>query len=390
MDKADTPRLGLAEILNREPPIKELVSSFLTTKDGYYRNHSIIPQINGARHFITVDGEVEAPFSISVSQLRNEFPQHEVVCALQCAGNRRHTMRTKLKEVHGVDWADGAIMNCKWKGPRLRDVLMRAQLKDKNPEQSLLNVAFACFQAPCEDDDYYGVSIELWRAMKMSEEVILALDVRILCPSLFITWSINNRQMNDETLPPEYGFPVRVVVPGVAGARWVKWLDRITVQADESPNFYQQHDYKVLPPEASTWELAEDYWKTVPSIQEMPVNSVVACPDDGDTIKLSSDGCIEVKGFAVPAGSQGPIVRVEVSTDGGESWVDAELQDDKPQSKWSWTLWKVRAKAEKGQGKTIYCRATDGGGNTQPEFSQWNIRGVVYNGYGASWNVNIV
>lgn len=196
--------------------------------------------------------------------------------------------------------------------------------------------------------------------------------------------------MNDETLLPEYGFPVRVVVPGVAGARWVKWLDRITVQTEESPNFYQQHDYRVLPPEANTWEVAEKYWSTVPSIQEMPVNSVIACPDDGDTVKLSSDGCIEVKGYAVPTGSQGPVVRVEVSTDGGKSWADAEIQDDKPQSKWSWTLWKVRAKADKGQDKTIYCRATDAGGNTQPEFSQWNIRGVMYNGYGASWNVNVI
>ncbi|KAF3479661.1 sulfite oxidase [Arthroderma uncinatum] len=345
----------LTEILNREPPIKELVSSFITTKGAYNRNHSVIPQINGARHFITIDGEVDAPFAISVSQLRNEFPQHEV-----------------LKEVHGVDWADGAMMNCKWKGPRLRDILTRAQLKDKNPEESMLNVAFACFQAPCQDDDYYGVSIELWRAMQMDQEVILALE------------------MNDKPLLPEYGFPVRVVVPGVAGARWVKWLDRITVQAEESPNFYQQHDYRVLPVEASTWEIAEKYWSTVPSIQAMPVNSVVAVPDDGDTVKLSSDGCLEVKGYAVPAGSQGPVVRVEVSTDGGKTWVDAEIQDNKPQSKWSWTLWKVQVKAERGEDMTIYSRATDGGGNTQPEFSQWNIRGVVYNGYGASWNVNIV
>ncbi|EZF32671.1 Sulfite oxidase, molybdopterin-binding component [Trichophyton interdigitale] len=373
MDKSSqSSPLGLTEIINREPPVKELVSSFLTTKGAYHRNHSVIPQLDGTRHFITVDGEVDKPFTLSVSQLRNDFEQHEVVCAMQCAGNRRHTMRTKLKEVHGVDWTDGAVMNCKWKGPRLRDVLMKAQLKDKDPENSLLHVAFACFQAPCEDDDYYGVSIELWRAMKMSEEVILALD------------------MNDETLLPEYGFPVRVVVPGVAGARWVKWLDRITVQADESPNFYQQHDYKVLPPEATTWEIAERYWSTVPSIQEMPVNSVVACPDDGETVKLGSDGCIEVKGYAVPTGSQGPVVRVEVSTDGGERWVDAELQDDKPQSKWTWALWKARVKAEKGDDKTIYSRATDAAGNTQPEFSQWNIRGVTYNGYGASWNVNIV
>lgn len=128
---------------------------------------------------MTVDGEGIQPLKLSVDQLRNDFPQHEVVCALQCAGNRRHTMRTQLKEVAGIDWFDGAVMNCRWKGPRLRDVLLRAGVKP-GEKYSEIHVAFACHQMQCQDDEYYGGSIELWRAMAEDREVILGLEVCLL------------------------------------------------------------------------------------------------------------------------------------------------------------------------------------------------------------------
>lgn len=139
---------------------------------------------------MTVDGTVKTPLKLKVTDLRNNFPQHEVVCTLQCAGNRRHTMRTELKEVQGLDWGDGAIMNCRWRGPRLRDVLLRAgvvtqgvepkqNLSSKGKPQRTMHVAFACYQTPCQEDDWYGGSIELGRAMSEDAEVILALDVSV-------------------------------------------------------------------------------------------------------------------------------------------------------------------------------------------------------------------
>ncbi|KAI5295006.1 hypothetical protein KEM52_002623 [Ascosphaera acerosa] len=221
---------------------------------------------------------------------------------------------------------------------------------------------------------YYGGSIDLRRAMAAENEVILALE------------------MNGAQLTPEHGFPVRVVVPGIAGARWVKWLDRITVQAMESPNFYQQHDYKVLPPEVSTWEAAEPYWPLVPAFQAMPVNSIIGMPSSGSVARVSADGVLTVRGVAVPEGDHGPVARVEVSLDDGQTWTDASLHHADETKKWAWVLWsaEVAVPAEaRGTKIDILSRATDRGGNTQPRASPWNIRGIGYNGYGEANGVQL-
>jgi sulfite oxidase len=86
-------------------------------------------------------------------------------------------MRTLLKEVDGIDWCDGAVMNARWRGPRLRDVLNRAGVALTEQEKESAHVAFACFQTECQDDGWYGGSIEFERSMSIEGEVILALDV---------------------------------------------------------------------------------------------------------------------------------------------------------------------------------------------------------------------
>lgn len=150
-------------------------ASFITNKDVYDRNHGPIPQIAADSHILRVDGMVAKVLELTVAQLRDDFRHHEVLCALQCAGNRRHTMRTLLKEVDGIDWGDGAVMNCIWKGPRLRDILLRAGVDQSDLDHS--HVAFACFQTKCQDDEWYGGSISLQRAMKLDADVLVALEV---------------------------------------------------------------------------------------------------------------------------------------------------------------------------------------------------------------------
>jgi sulfite oxidase len=132
-------------------------------------------------------------------------------------------MRTKLKEVSGIDWFDGAVMNCSWTGPLLRDILEKASLKISKEQFATAHVAFACFQTPTQEDEWYGASVPLSRVMDPDSGIILALE------------------MNGKPLSPNHGAPVRVITPGIAGARSVKWLDRITVQMSESENFYQRY-----------------------------------------------------------------------------------------------------------------------------------------------------
>jgi len=262
-------------------------------------------------------------------------------------------------------------------GPRVRDILVAAGVQDGvaiDVEVAPRHVHFANYGGKTQEDEWYGGSIPLDRAMDPGMDVILAL------------------KMNGLPLPARHGFPVRAIVPGVLGARSVKWLDRISISSKESPCFYQQRDYKILPPEAVCAKTAEQYWARCPSMLEMPINSCVAHPVSGSTITLPSSGMVEVLGYSVPQGAEGPVVSVQVSGDEGETWVDAHLEDGgQDASKWAWVLWSVTLKMERGKDRRIFAKATDAGGNTQAcERSAWNLRGVGYNGYEAAFDLTVL
>lgn len=167
--------------------MSQLISSWITTEDHYDRNHGPIQHKRSSEHELKIDGIVARPIALTMEDLQTKFLQHKVSCALLCAGNRRHTMRTRIKEVSGIDWYDGAVMNCIWEGPRLRDVLIELAGSDEISSQDKAkqkHVQFANYGTKCQEDTWYGGSIPFERAMDPEMDVILAIKVSMFCPLL--------------------------------------------------------------------------------------------------------------------------------------------------------------------------------------------------------------
>ena len=145
--------------------------------------------------------------------------------------------------------------------------------------------------------------------------------------------------MNDKDIPIDHGFPLRLIAPGVLGARNVKWLARIVLSDEESQSHWQRKDYKSFSPNVD-WDNVD--FDSAPSIQEMPIQSAICEPKEGQTVKVSDRETIEVNGYAWSGGGR-KVIRVDVSGDGGHNWVTAQLkQEDSPLNRtYSWTLWTV-------------------------------------------------
>ena len=259
---------------------------------------------------------------------------------------------SKIRKTQGIPWSTGTISNCIYTGVRVSDILREGGLESDGD----LHVAFIN-HSPAEDDTTFASSISLKKALDC--HTILAYE------------------MNHEPLTRDHGYPLRVIVPGYAGARSVKWVDTITVQREEVKNFYMQRDYKVLPAEVNSpdREDMEQIWSSAPPLQEMGVQSGICYPQSGDVI-VSSDGGVEVKGYAV-TGEDGPIKAVHVSTDEGKSWINAEIVYQ--EGKYSWTIWKCKVYGIKESTK-IWSRAESLTGELQPIEPAWNLRGIMSNG----------
>ncbi|KAI0783611.1 Oxidoreductase, molybdopterin-binding domain-containing protein [Abortiporus biennis] len=340
---------------NAEPSAASLVQFNITPEDLIYcRNHGPVEEVDTETSSLEIHDEKSAnTVKFTFKELQADFPRHEIIAVLQCAGNRRKEMN-ELKKVHGILWNDGVVCNAKWAGVRLRDVLLRSGINT----QGALHVHFESHITPCEDDSYYGASIPLEKAMSEDGEVLLAYE------------------MNDEPLSPDRGAPLRLVIPGYCGARWVKWVDTLRISQVESPNYYQARDYKILPPEVETKEAASSLWAKYPSITSLPINSVIASITPRG---LNNDSrSILVKGYATSHISA-QVSRIDITIDGGKTWQPTRITYQ--EGKWSWTLWEATVEDVEEHGE-VYSKATDERGVCQEMSGVWNMRGVAYNPWG--------
>ena len=245
-------------------------------------------------------------------------------------------------------WGAGALGNGLWSGVRLADVLAEAGVAD-----GAAHVAFESLDV-CEKLGAtfpYGASVPLAKAL--APETLLA------------------DAYDGQPLAPDHGAPLRALVPGVIGARSVKWLGRITVRAEESDNYFQRHAYKVFAPEV---QREDADWDAEPAIEGLPLNSVIATPAPD---ALPAPGRVAFRGYAYTGGGRA-LERVEVSTDGGATWAEAALGEG---SRWSWRLWTFEAELAPGAYEVV-VRASDGK-RRQPASvtATWNFKGYLHNAW---------
>ena len=333
--------------LNAEPALDVLVANFVTPQDKLYiRTHGEVQHLDADIHKVKVTGRVEREMELGLTDLKARFSRRTELVVLQCAGNRRADLQ-QVAKTEGDAWRAGAIGNVAWTGVLLSDVLAAAGV----PADSPLQVAFyTCDEIEVDGEKgRFGVSIPVAKAMR--DPVLLAFEA------------------DGEPLTPEHGYPVRVIVPGYAGVRSAKWLSEIRVQEEVADSLIQRHDYKLFPASA-TKDGAN--WEAAITIDAMPINSAICAPPQGATLEA---GPVRLKGWATA--SERRIKRVDVSIDGGSTWVQADLRQD-DQAPCAWTLWDLETRLEKGPHELV-VRAWDEALQTQPAspHATWNFPGYL-------------
>lgn len=247
------------------------------------------PVVDASKWRLEVTGLVGKPVRFTYEELR-ALPAVEQFQTLECISN----------EVGG-----DLISTAKWRGVRLRDLLMRAG----GPAPTAVKVSFRCA-------DGYSESIPIGDAIN---------------PTTVLAY-----EMNGEPLPPAHGFPVRLLVPGLFGMKNPKWITKIEVVDFDFQGYW----------EASGWS-DEAVVKTMSKF----------------SATLRSARLEEIALGGVAYGGDRGVKEVEYSTDGGTTWQQAEV---KPAlGPFTWVLWAAIWKPTAPGEYTLKVRAKDGKGVLQ-------------------------
>jgi sulfite oxidase len=348
---------------NAETPAAILVDKFLTPNEIFYvRNHLPVPLVTTDTYELIISGNGVRDVKFTIDELK-KFKQCKVVTTMQCAGNRRKEM-SDTKPVKGLDWTIGAIGTAEWTGVKLRDLLQFAGLDaDKLEFEDDPKIQHVQFEGLDQDvtGSKYGGSIPISKVVDPHGDVIIAY------------------QMNGVDIPRDHGYPLRAIVPGIVGARNVKWLSKIIVSDEESQTFWQQKDYRGFNPSADFGRL--DYSKA-PAIQDLPVQSAICDPQDGSTVKAEDEQFL-IKGYAWSGGGR-DIIRVDITPDHGKTWIEADLKKENhqmPGRAWAWTPFEATVNVPAEEDMTVCSKAVDSAYSVQPEHveSIWNARGFLNN-----------
>ncbi|MFD3165691.1 sulfite oxidase [Herpetosiphon sp. NSE202] len=342
--KSATMQVVQAEPLNAGTPLDELVDAYIQPNSQFFvRTHGTVPTLDPETTSITIHGLIDEPWSISVGEIKQQLPYVEQVATLQCAGNRRQEMHA-YKAIYGeLPWGANGLSTATWGGAPLRALLERCAIQPA--AKHLLGVSY-------DQVERHGQSFGFGGSIPLDEPMI---EHALLAYT-----------MNGEALPALHGGPLRLVIPGIVGARSIKWLRSLEFSAEPSHNYFQRRAYRLAQsnePEA---------WHEAPMLHELPVNAVVCQPAPEQALAA---GAITLAGYAI-TGGQALIERVEISFDQGQHWQTASLIDEPKLGCWS--RWQAELELAAGDYE-CWVRATDTLGQQQPDQPAWNVKGYHHN-----------
>jgi DMSO/TMAO reductase YedYZ molybdopterin-dependent catalytic subunit len=307
----------------------------------YLLIHFDIPQVEAETWRLEIGGLVRHPLELSLDDLRAR-PARTLAVTLECAGNGRALIPNHNPS---QPWVREAVGTAEWTGTPLAPILEEAGVAEAARELVFTGHDRGIQGGIVHD---YGRSLTLDESL--GDDVLLAYE------------------MNGAPLPPQHGFPVRLIVPGWYGMAHVKWLRAITAVADAFDGYQQVGTYRIM-------RFEDD--REGPLVERMLPRSLLVPPGIPDFLSRERHvraGRVVLQGRAWSG--HAPVERVEVSSNGGATWADAEL--DEPVGPYAWRGFSFAWDAAPGEHE-LCSRATDATGNTQPLEPAWNYGGFCNN-----------
>jgi len=307
----------------------------------YLLIHFDIPYLEADSWRLTVDGLVDRPFTLDLAALRAR-PARTVRVTMECAGNGRARLDPRPVS---QPWLVEAVGTAEWTGASLRDIL-----SDAGVDPPGVDVVFTGADHGVERGVEQDYQRSLTLAETAEEDVILAYE------------------MNGSPLAPQHGFPVRLVAPGWYGMAHVKWLTRIEVVGEPFTGFQQAVAYRFR---QESGEEGDPVTRMAPRALVIPPGF----PDFMSRSRIVRPGPVALEGRAWSGRS--PVQRVEVTVDGGQSWLDAEFEPDDGH-RWAWRRFRADWEATPGS-YVVGARAISADGDASPVEPPWNRGGFANN-----------
>jgi sulfane dehydrogenase subunit SoxC len=328
-------------VRNHSMPLEALRYPITPIGLHYLLIHFDIPFVDASTWELSVGGRVPRPLRFGLEEIKAR-PSRTVPVTLECAGNGRARLSPRPLS---QPWLGEAVGTAEWTGTPLGPILDEAGATGDEAQ-----VVFTGLDMGVQGgiEQLYERSLPLADAQR--DEVLLAYAI------------------NGQALPPQHGFPLRLIVPGWYGMTSVKWLRSITLIDGPFDGYQQARAYHFRRLEG---DAGEPVTRMLPRALMVPPG----VPDFMSRTRLVRPGIHAIEGRAWSG--RAPVAKVEFSDDGGASWVDATLGD--AVSAYAWRGWTHEWHATTPGAYELCVRATDAEGNTQPREQNWNLEGVQNN-----------